>query len=95
MSLIAPGEEAQLLVELRMQRALLARVGADIAVEQQSLAVPGDGSWRSDAQREFARAVDEVHQLLSIAWRALDSAVSDIDRDIAALAAGAPTAGAQ
>jgi hypothetical protein len=81
-------EEAEYAVQLRMQRAIVVRVGAEIA--QALPRVPAStGFWRSDAQRAYARRLGEVDDLLRSAWSALDAAVSEIDRDLAALAARA------
>ena len=94
MTAMAPVEASQVLVSLRMQRAILTRIAAELATALRGLTVPADGSWRSNAQREFAHALEEVHDLLHTAWRAVDAAVAEIDSDIAAVGAILPTAGA-
>ena len=80
-------ETARLIAELRVQRAMLADVSAEIAAAGRGLTVPADGSWHSPAQHEFATALDELSEQLRTAVHALDAAVADLDGDIAALAA--------
>lgn len=91
----ASGTESQLLVELRMQRAVLVRIEAEIATGRRRLDSTISNSWRSSAQREFSAAVGDVSELLRSAWHALDAAVAEIDADVAALASGGAALGAR
>jgi hypothetical protein len=84
-----PGDPdaARLIAELKLQRALLADVAAEIEAGRRGLTVPADGSWHSPAQHEFATALADVSEQLRTAAHSLDAAVADLDADIAALAA--------
>ncbi|HEY5222539.1 MAG TPA: hypothetical protein VIJ18_05760 [Microbacteriaceae bacterium] len=75
---------AQAVVQLRMQRSVLARIAAEIASGVRR--IPSmDGSWRSDAQRAYTRKLGELEHELRSAWAALSEAIEEIDHTIAAL----------
>jgi hypothetical protein len=84
--------ESAVAAQLRRQRAVLERLASDIAAHISRL--PGvDGAWRSPAQRAFARRCDDLDEQLRAAWSALESAVADVDRDLARLGSAASGSG--
>ena len=79
----AAGEAAAALAALREQRWLLTTVREEVAETGRRLAGQEVGAgWRSAAQRVYSDRLAALAGGLQTAWRALDDALTAVDRDI-------------
>ncbi|WEO77455.1 hypothetical protein BJQ94_19230 [Cryobacterium sp. SO2] len=78
------GEAAAVaLARLREQRWLLGLVRDEVEATGRRIAGQGTGAgWRSTAQRAYADSLAGLAGDLQTAWRALEDALSAVDRDI-------------